>query len=132
MSPPHPMKSRATPLILALLLLGACFTPSADSTNLAALQASRAEPYGAPDLGVSLTVRASLAAVEWSQLSDEQLLAWARIWSEVRSDEDAARPRPEVFDRSPRDGFCVARALERTGDELPEEIRSFFERLAQE
>ena len=115
------------------------------STTLAALGASQATGYGVPDIGdVGLTVVISLAATKWSRLTDDQLLAWASIWSAVRADDDRpfvgyeitdadeSRSRLNLFDQSPRDGFCVAWALALGDGEVPVRVRSFLDGLAGE
>ena len=134
---------------IAVLLMAACTTDGAGRTDgqttLAALRASQATAYGVPDIGdVGLTVRTSLAATKWSRLTDDQLLAWARIWSAVRAqderpfvgyeiaDADGSRVRLNLFDQSPRDGFCVAWALAPGDGEAPARVRSFLSGLAGE
>ena len=130
--------------LLAAAAAGGCgdgndTPPGVAATTLDALRAARDAPYGVPETGdVGLTVRISLAATAYAQLSDEQLLAWAELWRDARARADRPRvdceePAPEggvsrvnLFDRIPKDGFCVAYAKDMEGL-ANAKVRAFLE-----
>ena len=100
---------------------------------------SQSQPYAVPATasGVAFSVSATSAAVRWATLSEEQLRAWWLLWSDARL--NPARPKEaytddqgqeaNLFDRSARDGFCVAFAHDASGKLSESSFASFLGEL---
>lgn len=105
---------------------------------IAELIATQSAAYGVPPTasGPSFMVAASMGAVRWARLDAPQLRAWWQLWRRVR--DDSARPVEEyrsesgalanLFDRSARDGFCVAFS-QRSAGTLRPDLAAFFDDL---
>jgi hypothetical protein len=80
-----------------------------------------AVPAGAGD--VSFTASKSLGAFAWSSLNETQLGDWANIWNLAKDDAncpiqtytETSGASVDLFQLSPRAGFCVAFALREGG-----------------
>ena len=91
------------------------------SSLIASQNASYGVPAGAGDVG--FTSFASMAAVQWSGLSELQLSDWFQIWTTMLSDSeglshnfvDSSGATVDLFALSPKDGFCVAFAMHMDG-----------------
>jgi len=120
----HPVPA----ILMALVTLG-CQVPPADldaahasaaDRAVADLVAAQTETYAVPatQAGVAFTVAASMAGVRWASLSEQDLRAWWLLWSSLCEPpcpitepyQDAAGTSANLFERSARDGFCVALA----------------------
>jgi len=132
---------KLTTLLLVSAVLG-CRTGApepTDSPTIAELKASQRTAYAVPatDGDTGFTVAASMAAIRWARLDERQLLAWSELWTAVR--ETPARPQRQyhdeqgapgaLFDRSARDGFCVAFAEQKAGTLQEPRLVAFFEQL---
>ena len=105
----------------------------------AALVESQTAGYAVPETGegLSFSMAASMAAVRWAKLDRAQLRAWWLLWSDLRDQAD--RPRvtyasaegasANLFDRSARDGFCVAHARRSKGKLRDRRVAAFLEGL---
>lgn len=106
---------------------------------ISGLVRSQSQPYAVPATasGVAFTVSATSAGVRWAKLSEEQLRDWWLLWSDARL--NPARPQEtytddqgneaNLFDRSARDGFCVAFAHDASGKLSDSSIASFLGEL---
>lgn len=134
-------------LALSCVLSSCALTPATDpDVGLAELQASQSRAYAVPAVGdTQFTVHAAFAAVLWAELDADQLTSWAHTWHGVRDAED--RPtvyydvrdadgrvrRTNLFDKSPKDGFCVAQALSMHGTpHRNEQVRVALEDIERE
>ncbi len=110
------MKMRST-LGLVLLFVG-CQTPAANDVPIDALVASQAQTYVVP-AGVGDTgfvTAASMAAIVWSGLTEDQLVDWFAVWESIQEAPDrplapyldSSGASQDLFLASARDGFCVS------------------------
>jgi len=134
------MKKLITFPIVSVLL--GCHAGSPDASleqTIAELVASQSSGYAVPATagGTSFTVAASMGSVRWAVLDEAQLRAWWALWSAMR--DDPARPRQQyldergapadLFERSARDGFCVAFARKTAGELQEPRLVAFFDGL---
>ncbi len=143
----------AMKLVFAILLALAVSSCRATSTDagparavaadqaVAELLAAQTSAYAVPATasGVSFTVAASMAATRWAKLNEAELRRWWLLWSTlceqpgriVEPYQDAQGKSANLFERSARDGFCVALA-HRSARQLDEpRIVAFFSELAE-
>ena len=130
-------------LVLAscLVLLG-CQSGGSETASdqaIAELRASQTSGYAVPHGagGYAFTMSASMAAVRWAKLDEAQLRSWWQLWSAMQGEADCPQQTyheadgraANLFDRSPRDGFCVAFAQRKAGDLTQSQLVAFFDRI---
>ena len=135
--------------ILSALAVSSCQAAPADAEPARSVAADRAvaqllaaqtSAYTVPATasGVSFTVAASMAGIRWAKLTEPQLRRWWLLWSSQREQpgrivepyQDAQGKSANLFERSARDGFCVAFAHRSAGKLDEPDIVAFFRQLS--
>ena len=133
------MKELALSLCFVLLGCQSGGSESASDQAIAELLSSQTADYGVPQGAGSLafTMSVSMAAVRWAKLDEAQLRSWWQLWSAMQGEadrpqqnyHDADGKAANLFDRSPRDGFCVAFAQRKAGDLTQSQLVAFFDQI---